>query len=228
MITARAGSAAETPGATQGDRGGDRARAEGLRAAPTWRNCAPLSGRVLPAFFTVVPPARALAGRDHGQRVGPDQRGEDVRALGAVGVATAGAVAAFQADADGLLAPRIAGDVHAKHRLGPSLRTRRSPQRGERRGDEQRERDHGRNRIAREAEYEAFVARVAEPGRLAGCRATLQNTSRTPSSASAGLTWSWGPTETPPEMITTSDASARPRCRPGWRGGRRAGAGRRR
>ena len=43
---------------------------------------------------------------------------------------------------------------------------------------------------------------------MSACRAagdTLQNTSRTPSSASAGLTWSCGPTDTPPEMITTSD-----------------------
>ena len=43
---------------------------------------------------------------------------------------------------------------------------------------------------------------------LPGWSATRQNTSSTPSSASAGLTWSCGPTDTPPEMITTSARSS--------------------
>ena len=43
---------------------------------------------------------------------------------------------------------------------------------------------------------------------LPGLCATRQNTSRTPSAASAGLTWSCGPTETPPDETTTSAASA--------------------
>ena len=44
---------------------------------------------------------------------------------------------------------------------------------------------------------------------LPGCSATPQNTSSTPSAASAGLTWSWGPTDTPPETTTTLGALER-------------------
>ena len=43
---------------------------------------------------------------------------------------------------------------------------------------------------------------------LPGCSDTPQNTSLTPSAASAGLTWSWGPTDTPPETIATSACSS--------------------
>ena len=45
---------------------------------------------------------------------------------------------------------------------------------------------------------------VGRPGRSA----TRQKTSSTPSACSAGLTWSWGPTETPPESTRTSVSSS--------------------
>ena len=43
---------------------------------------------------------------------------------------------------------------------------------------------------------------------LPGLSRTRQNTSSTPAASSAGLTWSCGPTETPPETSSTSPASA--------------------
>src|SRR5690349_23019429 len=42
---------------------------------------------------------------------------------------------------------------------------------------------------------------------------TRQKRSSTPSPARAGLTWSCGPTETPPEISTTSAASSAPASR---------------
>ena len=54
-------------------------------------------------------------------------------------------------------------------------------------------------------------ARRAAPRRTTaacpGLWATRQNTSRTPSASSAGLTWSCGPTDTPPDETTTSAAA---------------------
>ena len=69
----------------------------------------------------------------------------------------------------------------------------------ERRAGEEHERDVGGDRVAGQAEHERRRRRwtpnhVGLPGRSA----TRQNTSSTPLVASAGLTWSCGPTDTPP------------------------------
>ncbi len=53
-------------------------------------------------------------------------------------------------------------------------------------------------------------SRVPNHVGLPGCSATRQNVSVTPSVSSAGLTWSCGPTETPPEITTTRAASSAP------------------
>ena len=119
-----------------------------------------------------------------------------------------------QAHADRLSRPRVARDVR---RRGP---LRRGAARGggrpaarQRGRHEQREGHHRGHRVAGQSEHERVALRGdPEPGRLARAAAPRSRTPRaTPSASSAGLTWSWGPTETPPEMITTSDcASAAP------------------
>ena len=56
----------------------------------------------------------------------------------------------------------------------------------------------------------SFGPRVPNQIGLPGFSATRQNRSSTPSVVSAGLTWSCGPTDTPPETATTSASSSAP------------------
>ena len=65
----------------------------------------------------------------------------------------------------------------------------------------------------REARARPPVAQPAQAG-LPGCSAMRQKSRSTPSASSAGLTWSSGPIETPPEVSTTSASRARARTRP--------------
>ena len=66
-------------------------------------------------------------------------------------------------------------------------------------------------------------SRVPNQTGLPGFSATRQKRSSTPSVASAGLTWSCGPTDTPPETATTSASSSAPASdRLAWPRDRRA------
>ena len=126
--------------------------------------------------------------------------------------------------------------VRARRRRGGAAR---ALQRGERRAREQQERDHRRAPDCPAARRRACPS-GATPNQIGrpGAAPRARSTSRTPSAASAGLTWSCGPTDTPPESTSTSARvqrrrrspwSSRARCRarrparPPWlRPGRRA------
>ena len=210
-------------------RGSRRAGAGGAQATQRGERCEAVRRappRADSAQFPVVSVARRLerhrrarlelarAGRDHRERVGAEQRGDDVRALRPVRDATVSRpfwrsrrtrTACSRSRLRRTAAPRAAsGRAACSSALAPCSAASAGR-------DEQREGDDGRHRIAGQAEHERVVA-AAEPGRLAGLqRDAPEELVRRRALASAGLTWSWGPTETPPETITTSAVSSAPR-----------------
>ena len=80
----------------------------------------------------------------------------------------------------------------------------RALERGERGPDEQLEADERRDRVAGQPEDERRAADVENATGLPGFTATRQNTSTAPSSARSPRTRSCSPTDTPPEVSSTS------------------------
>ena len=157
---------------------------------------------------------RALALGDQRQRIGPEQRGDQMRALRpgrrrprpVLGVADAGR--GSPARAPGCEST----GVSSRPRVTAS--GRRRPRRASIAGRAKRT-----NVTTAETGLPGRPKTSVPPARpnqvgLPGCSATRQNTSSTPSAASAGLTWSCGPTDTPPETSTTSDSAERRRQAP--------------
>jgi hypothetical protein len=73
-----------------------------------------------------------------------------------------------------------------------------------RRNDEQAKGDQCRDRVARQREHERAVLADSVRRGTPGFIATPANTSRTPGRCSAERTWSCGPTDTPPVVMSMS------------------------
>ena len=118
-----------------------------------------------------------------------------------------GAVVAA-ADADALVAVGVARDVDGERRAACAGRRRGALEREQRGAGEEEEGDHGETGLPGRPKT-SLPSRVAEPRRLAGAqRDAPEALAATPSASSAGLTWSCGPTDTPPERTRTSAASS--------------------
>ena len=130
-----------------------------------------------------------------------------------VGAARQPVLALKKADPDRLLAPRVARDRARSSAATTRGASGAAPWSAASAGPhEQLEGDHRRHGVARAGRRRACSPRTPNQVGLPGRSRTPQKRSSTPSSRSAGFTWSCGPTETPPETITTSAARAPPRA----------------
>ena len=153
----------------------------------------------------------AVAARDEHERVGRGRAHDHVRLLAGQRLEHDAVVSPRDARAHELVARVVARA--AAPRAGPAgsaARARAAPCSARSAGrDEELEADERRHRVARQPEDERRRRATPKATGLPGLTATRQNTSSTPSSAAMPRTRSCGPTETPPEVTSTSASSPR-------------------